>query len=138
MVQGEHRVRLTAAEVRLQLNDRIALLTGESLDGANEHLLQTVREVSSAEELFWFPVLVRSFTDVDLPKIRGEFRLLVPAARNVLVRRHDFAPRLECAGRLAFDGGAGGATLLRAHLLVEAYAEDESSARYESSLENGF
>src|SRR5207247_1390201 len=110
-------------EVCLQLDDRIPLLTRETLDSADEQLLQTLRQVRPTEELGWLPVFVTAFTDMDLPKISGEFGLLVPACRNVLVRRDDFSPWLQRPGRLTFDRCAGRATFLRSHLFVEAKAE---------------
>ena len=36
-----------------------------------------------------------TFTEVDLPEVRSELRLLVSAARDIFVRRHDLPPRLQ-------------------------------------------
>src|SRR5687767_6365365 len=60
---------------------------------------------------------------MNLPKISGEFGLLVSAGRDVLVRCDDFSPWLQRPGCLAFDRGASGTTFLRSHLFVEAKAE---------------
>src|SRR5581483_6722983 len=94
VIKGKHRVGLAATEVGLELDDGITLLARETLDGADEQLLQTVRQVSATEELGRLPVFVTAFTDMDLPQISREFCLLIPAARNVLMRRDDLPPWL--------------------------------------------
>ena len=123
VIQRQHRVRLAAAEVGLQLHDRVAALAGQPPHGADQHLLQALGEVGAAEELHRVAVFVRAFAQMHLPQIGGELGLLVAAAGHVLVRRHHLAPGLEAAGHAAFDGGAGALALLAAHLLVEAHAQ---------------
>ena len=99
VIERQHRVRLAAAEVGLELHDRVAALPGEALHRADEQALEALGEVGAAEELDWVAVLVRALAEVHLPEIGGELRLLVAAARHVRVRRHDLAPGLEGAGR---------------------------------------
>jgi hypothetical protein len=61
---------------------------------------------------------------MDLPKIGGEFSLLIAPARHVLVRRHYLPPRFEIPGPLALDGRAGAFSFLSAHLLIKAQAQE--------------
>ena len=95
MVQREHRVRLAAAEVGLQLDDRIPAPAGQALDAADEKPLQTLREIRPAEEFGGVSVLVRALSEVDLPQVGGELRLLIAAACDIGVRSHDFSPGLQ-------------------------------------------
>jgi hypothetical protein len=124
VVEREHRVRLPAAEVRLELNDRVAALARDPQDGAREEALQAVREVSTPEELDGIAVLVRPLAEVNLPQVGGKLGLLVPSARDVLVRRHDLAPRLQGPGGGALDRRARALSLLAPDLLVEADAQE--------------
>ena len=123
VVERQHRVRLAAAEVGLELHDRVAALAGEAPHRADQHPLEALGEVGAAEELDRVPVLVRPLAEVHLPEVGGELGLLVAAAGHVLVRRHHLAPGLEAARRRALDRRAGALALLAAHLLVEAQAQ---------------
>ena len=97
VVKRQHRVRLAAAEIGLELHDRVAALAGEAPHGAYQHPLQALGEIGAAEELDRVPVFVSPFAEVHLPEIGGELGLLVAAAGHVLVRRHNLAPGLEVA-----------------------------------------
>src|SRR5690606_21068073 len=123
VVEREHRVRLAAPEVRLELHDRIAAAALEAAHGADEELLQAFGEVGAPEELDWVLVLVGAFPDVDLPEVGRELGLLVAAAGDVLVRAHDLAPGLELPRGLRLDGRRSGPALLRSHLLVKSDAQ---------------
>ncbi len=59
---------------------------------------------------------------MDLPKIGGQFRLLISTTRNVGVRRDDFPPGLQPANRCRLDQGTTGLSLLASHLFVEDLA----------------
>ena len=122
MVEREHRVRLAAAEVGLQLHDRVSAAAAEALHGAGEHPLEALGQVGAAEELDRVAVLGAPFPFLDLPEVGGELGLLVLAAGDVLVRRDHLAPRLQGAGRAA-DGEAGLLAPFAAGLLVEADAQ---------------
>ena len=124
MVERQHRVRLAAAEVGLELHDRVAALAGEAPDRADQHPLEALGEIGAAEELDGVPVLVGPLAEVHLPEVGGELGLLVAAAGDVLVRRHHLAPGLEAARRRALDRGAGALALLAARLLVEPEAQE--------------
>ena len=56
---------------------------------------------------------------MDLPQVCGELGLLVAAAGHVPMWVYDFAPGLQAAGGLAFDGSARAAAALAARLLLE-------------------
>ena len=77
VVEREHRVGLAAAEVGLELDDGVAALATEPLDGADEHAFQALGEVGAAEELDGVAVLVGALAEMDLPEVGGEFGLLV-------------------------------------------------------------
>ena len=100
-------MRLAAAEVGLELDDRITPLPCQSSHPANEQSPKAFGEKCASEEFSWIAVLVGALTKMNLPKVGGELRLLVAAARNVPVRTHHFAPRFQSAGNLAFDRGPG-------------------------------
>src|SRR5690606_621748 len=118
------RVRLAPAEVGLELDDGVAVAAGEPPGRADEQAPEALGEVGAPEELGRVAVLVGALAEVDLPEVGGELGLLVAPAGDVAVRRGDLAPGLEPARALALDGGAGGAALLAAHLLVVADAQE--------------
>ena len=95
VIQRQHRVRLAAAEVGLELHDRIAACAVETLDRPDQEPSQAFGEIGAAEELDRLPVFIGSLAEMNLPEIGGELGLLIPAAGHVLVRRDDFAPGLE-------------------------------------------
>ena len=159
VVQRQHRVGLAAAEVGLELDDRIAAAAGQPPDRARQELLEALRQVRAAEELDGIAVFVGALADVDLPQIGRELGLLVLAAGDVAVRADDLAPRRQVACRLALDRGAGvlrfsvrscssnrtrsssififsTSSACGAETAVSSRAA-ESSARYASSVENG-
>ena len=119
VIQGEHRVRLAAAEVRLQLDDRIAAFAADPPNGADEEALQAFGEVGPPEELLRVLVLGAALADVDLPEIRRELRLLVPSTRDVGVGRHHLTPRLQTSRGCALDQRAANLLLLVADLFLE-------------------
>ena len=51
VIERQHRVRLAAAEVGLQLDHRVAALAGEAPHRADQQPLQALGEVGAAEEL---------------------------------------------------------------------------------------
>src|SRR5712692_4423594 len=116
-------MRLAATKVRLELDDRIAACTRQPLDGADEQTLEALGQVRAAEELRGLLVFVAAFAKMNLPEVRCELRLLIPSTRDVLVRRHDFPPRLQVTGDGRLDGHADRPPLLAAHLLVEAQTQ---------------
>ena len=108
----------------LKLDDRVAAVPGESLHRPDEHPLQAFGQEGPPEELNGLAVLGNSFTNVDLPEVRGKLRLLVATARYVFVGARDLAPRLELSGGLTLDGRSRALSLLVAHLLIEAQAQE--------------
>ena len=123
MIQRQHRVRLAAAEIGLQLHDRIAAPDGQPAHGADQHLLQAGGQVGTAEELHRVAVFVRAFAQVHLPQVGGKLGLLVAATGHVFMRHHHFAPGFEAGRHAAFDGDARRLAFLTARLLVEAHAQ---------------
>ena len=57
VVQGKHRMRLAAAEVGLQLHDRVAAPPAEPAHRANQHRSEAFGEVGAPEELDRVPIL---------------------------------------------------------------------------------
>ena len=112
-------MRLAAAEVGLELHDRVAATAGQTPDASDEEAVQALGEEGAVEELAGIAVLVAAFTEVHLPEIGGELRLLVATAGHVRVRRNDLAPRLQRACRRGFDERAAGPPLLAPCLLVD-------------------
>ena len=118
MVERQHRVSFAAAEVCLELYDRVASRSGDALNASDKQPLEALGEKCPAKELLWVSILVRSFAQVDLPEVRGELRLLISPARHVGVWGDDFAPGLQRAGHRPFDQCAPNFALLPAHLLI--------------------
>ena len=58
VIQCQHRVRLAAAKIGLELHHRIAPRAGESMHCADEELRQAFGEESAAEELDRLAVFV--------------------------------------------------------------------------------
>ena len=123
MVEGQHGVGLAAAEIGLQLNDRIATPSGKATRRPDQHSLQAFGQVGTAKELDRVPVLIRAFAQMHLPQVRRELGLLVPAARHVLVGGHDLAPRFQARGGRALDRQAGLSAPFASRLFVEAHAQ---------------
>ena len=121
--QREHRVGLAAAEVGLQLHDRVAAPAGEPLHRADEHLREALGQIGAPEELDGVAVLIGPLAEVHLPEVGGELGLLVATAGHVLVRCDHLAPRLQGAGGRALDGKPGLLAPFAARLLVEADAQ---------------
>ena len=61
VVQGKHRMRLAAAEVGLQLHDRVAAPPAEPAHRTNQHRPEAFGEVGAAEELDRVPILCGAF-----------------------------------------------------------------------------
>jgi len=81
------------------------------------------REKRSTEELRRVLVFRRAFAQMHLPQIGGKLRLLIAAARHVVVRHHDLAPWFQAADHARFDGCAGRLSLFAARLVVKAHTQ---------------
>jgi len=123
VVERQHGVRLAAAEVGLQLDDRITARAGEALQGVGEQVGQAVGEEGAPEELGRIAVLATAFAIMHLAQVGGELRLLVAAGSDVAVRRHDLPPGAQARLGLPFHRRHGGLAVLVAHLLVVATAQ---------------
>ena len=119
VMQCQHRVRLAATEVGLQLDDRVSPLARQSQHCLRQESAKPLSQEGSAEELGRILVLVRSFALINLPEIGGELGLLVAARCNVRVWSDDFPPRLQGTVRLAF----GRLDRLLSHLLAALVVE---------------
>ena len=67
MVKRQHRVRLAAAEVGLQLHHRVASRTCQTPRGSFQQTSQAFGEIRAAEELLWISILVRTLSKMNLP-----------------------------------------------------------------------
>ena len=93
--QRQHRVRLPAAEGRLQFHHRIsAWLFPPAANRADDQFPQAGREKRPPEKLLRVTILGRCVALEHLPQVRRELRLLVVPARYIRVRRHHIPPRL--------------------------------------------
>jgi len=122
MVKRQHAVGFAAAEIRLQLDHRVAALPADAAYAVAEELLQSLGDEGAPEELGGVLVLGCRLAQVHLPQIGRELRLLVFAAGHVPVRGDNFAPWLEAALRVALGGGHGVLAHLAPALLVETHA----------------
>ena len=96
VVKGEHGVGFAAAEVGLQLDHRVAArLTRQAPERALKEPGQAVGHVGATEELDGVAILAGGITALDLGEVGGKLGLGVAAARDVGMRHHHLAPRLE-------------------------------------------
>ena len=76
-------MRLAAAEVRLQLDDRVAALAAEPPRRVQQQVAQPLGQERAAEELVRLAVLVLGLVAPHLVEVGGELRLLVLPGRDV-------------------------------------------------------
>src|SRR5437016_2760575 len=95
---------LAAAEVGLQLDDRVAAFQIPAPDCVKNELLQPVSNEGAAEELDWVTVLGQGLIAPDLVEVSRELCLLVAPRGHILVWCNDLAPRLQSTSRLTLDG----------------------------------
>ena len=93
------------------------------MDALGQEPAQSLGEKRAAKELGRVLVFVGSFTLINLPQVRGEFRLLKAAGSHVRVGRHDFAPGFQAALRFALGRLEGLLPHLAAALFVELDAQ---------------
>ena len=122
VVEGEHGVRLAAAEVGLQLDDGLAALAIQAQQSICQQASQTLGQVGAAEELGRVAVFGGTLAEMDLPEVGGEFGLLVVAAGDVGVGVDYVAPGGQAAGGCCGDD-SGGTAALAAGLFVKAQAQ---------------
>ena len=98
--QREHRVRLAAAEVRLQVDDRRGVLVARQAPHRPiDEVAQTLGEVGAREELDRLGVVLAGVLGRgDLVEVGGELSGLEVAGRDVIVGRKDLAPRAQPRG----------------------------------------
>ena len=92
MIQGQHTVRLTAAEGRLQLNDGISAQAAHALQRLQHQPFHTRRHIGALEEFNWIQIFRGPFTLCNLSQIRGELRVFITSLRDVRVRLHNRPP----------------------------------------------
>src|ERR1041384_2749469 len=117
MIARQHRMRLAASEIRLKRDDGTANLSRNPPHRTHEQMLETLGQVCPAKEFDGVFVFVRALAKMHLPEIGGEPRLLGATAGNVLMRRYNFAPRLEVCSGCALDHRTSTLALFASHLL---------------------
>ena len=75
-MERKHRVRLTAAKIRLKSNDRVASGAGDALQRTLQQPRHAVRHKRAAKELVGLLVLGRGLAAINLRQIGGELGLL--------------------------------------------------------------
>ena len=66
MVEGDHGVGFTTAEVGLECHHRISSLAGKTLESLNYDVFQSFGDISAAEEFLRVLVLVLGLARTDL------------------------------------------------------------------------
>ena len=100
VVEREHRVRLAAAEVRLQLDHRVAAGSREPPHRAFQQPLQPLGQEGPPEELHRIAVFRTGGAGVDRREVGGELRLLEVAGGHILVGLDHLPPGAEPGLRL--------------------------------------
>ena len=104
VVEREHRVRLAAAEVGLEIDDRLALrFAREALECYTEKVRETGGQEGAFEEGAGIEILGGPHSSGDLAEIGGELRLGVSAGCDVRVGLDDLAPWSQPCNSGALD-----------------------------------
>src|SRR5262249_36728966 len=119
----QHRVRLAATKVSLELYHRVAAVARDAAYCPNEQAFEAICQERAPEKLNRILVFVRPLTQMHLPEIGGKLSLLIPSAGNVLMRRDNFPPGLEISRYRALDGRTCGLALFSSHLLVKTQSQ---------------
>ena len=123
VVERQHGVRLTAAEVGLQFDDGIAGVGFQPQQGIGEQVTQALGEIGALEELAGITILVGALSAHNLPKVGGELCLLVAAGSDIGMRGNDLAPGAQSPCWLALDWCHRGFAHLFPGLLLKADAQ---------------
>ena len=117
VIQGQHRVRLAAAEIGLQFDDRIPPCPQVGASPPIRSPLQAFGEEGAAEELGRIAYSSEP-SPCNLPEVGGELGLLVATGGHVRMWSDDFPPGLQppC---LAFDRCPRSLPALATRMLVE-------------------
>src|SRR5262245_38629443 len=103
MVERDEGMRLAAAKVRLQLDDRIATFAAQPARRVHQQVPKALGEERPAEELLRLAVLVLRLVTPHLMQVGGELGLLILARRDVPMRRDDLPPRLQIRARHSLE-----------------------------------
>ena len=103
--QREHRVRLAAAKVRLQVDDRRGVLVArQTPHGTLDQIAQALGQVGAREELDRLGVVLAGVLGGgDLVEVGGELGRLEVASGDIIMGGKDLAPRAQ-PGRLRRHG----------------------------------
>ena len=99
MIERDEAVRLTAAESRFRLDDRVTAVAAEELQRVHEQLAHARRDVGLMEKLDRIAIFRDSGASiVNLLQIGGELRIPETPKRDIAVRRCHLAPRTQITG----------------------------------------
>lgn len=103
VIDGEHGMRLAAAESGLKLNDRVAALAVETAGNGCEQQAHSLGDERSFEKRHRVLIFPRGLAGVNRGDVRGELGLLERAFEHVRVGNGNFSPRFHdiSGGRLA-------------------------------------
>jgi len=98
--QGQHRVRLAAAEIGLQVDHRRrVVVAGQAPDGTADEIGQSLCQVSASEERHRVGIVRILFSaEGNLVEVSRKFGGREVSRRNIIVRWQHFPPRLEAGG----------------------------------------
>ena len=113
---------MPTAEVGLQLHHRVASLASQPPRRALQQTSQTFGEVRPTEKLPRITILVRALSEMHLPQIRRELRLLIPAGGHVGVRHNHLSPRFQSACAGGFNERAHRPAFFSPHLFIHHQA----------------
>ena len=108
VVEGQHGVGFSAAEVGLQVHHRASVgVPAKASQSTSEQVPQPLSQVGAAEKLDRVAVFAARLPLAHVVEVGGEFGRGKVAARHIVVRVNDFPPRfqpLTCAYRRRVRG----------------------------------
>ena len=108
VVKGQHGVGFATTEVSLQVHHRAGVgVPAEASQSAGEQVPQPLGQVGAAEKLDRVAVFAARLPLAHVVEVGGEFRRGKVAARHIVMRVNDFAPRFQafaCAYRRRVRG----------------------------------
>src|SRR5262245_48796842 len=113
-------MRLAAAEVCLQGNNRIASVAAKTTRCVQQELLPALRQKGATEELLGLSIFIRCLVTPDLMQVSSELGLLVSAGCYVRMRCDDLTPRLQARSRLTLRRSRCRSPAHRARLFSES------------------
>jgi len=106
MVEREHTVGLAAAERRLKLNNRFAVLAADAAERLLQKPRHAFRNICTSKKLHWVAVFICTFATGNLGEVGSKLGVLIASLRHIGVWLDNVTPaRKPAEGRDIQDAG---------------------------------